>query len=1544
MAKKLRTTLKTLGWVVAIPLVLVVLLGVVFYLPPVQQWAVNRAAERLSEETGMEVSIEHFRLRFPLNLSVGGAKAISPSDTLLDMQQLLLNVEVLSLLKGEVRIDTAALVGTRVNTLDMVEALQIDGRIGNMQTGNISLGLMSGNMNIPRITLADSYLHLILADSVAEDPMADEEPGLLSTINMADIQLDNVGLDLDLPPSADSMYVSTFFDQGQLACRLDLANGNYYVGPLRATDSRVNYYIGRGIPATGFDPNHIALADTEIAIDSLSFMANGDLYIGITNLSAVERSGINLQESSGTLRMDSTTLYLDRFHIHTPETDLNLDMTMDLNTFDAVNPGTMDIEVQGYAGKHDIQQFSADVYEQFGRSWPDRPLNIDLKAQGNMQTLIVEHVDARIDGAFAINGSATFTNLDDPDGNIGIDSRLKMGGGNLEFVKGFLPADVASTFKLPQGMNIDGDISMADGRLIADAILRLGRATARLKANYDTGNDAYSIDLDATHFPVSDFVPLPDTCYITAHLRAKGCGFDFDSRRTWAEAQLDMKHAAFGTYYIDNTKADASLKLQDLKANVDFADERLIGQFTVDGFMTGRGVDATMALDLPFSDIYALGFADEPLTAHATHGDFEAHSNFGDLFLVNAQVEGVEVVLNGDSLVTEQFDMHAESTADSTDITLQMSDLYFDLHAPQNCMKLIDDYTRVAALAQQQAKNHNLNINDLKQIMPEATLRANIGNKNPISKFIRLQGYDYKEVAANLRTSQEYGLQGNAHIYNLQSDSIKIDTVFFDIYQDSTQIGFHGGASCPKQEITKAFNIYIDGFLSPHNGDVRLTFFDDRGRKGLDFGLQGEVIEADSVLRLSIYPEHPVIGYSTFDINDGNYIELHRRNRMFADVFMQSQDDNCSISLLANPLDSQMQNIEAVVKNLDLEGLLAVIPFAPAMTGMLEVNAHYVQDTVGFAVDGLIAADSFTYEGSALGDLMTTFTYNPVGDDGHNFGAVIYRDDYDIATAVGTYNVEAPEYLNTNVMFNNLPLSMATAFVPDQVCAFTGTMDGVISAHGPVDTLLVNGELRPEGMRVYSDIYSFDLTVADEPITFNDSRLNFNEIKIFGAGNNPLTINGYVDFADFDEVRLNLSLYGQNFPVFEAARTRKSALFGRLNGDFFARVNGTTNDLKIRGLINVLSSTDITYIMTNTPLTVDYRLDDIVTFVDFSEPATTHSIEPRSFVGIDLQVNLEVEDGAQVRCEFSADKQSYVNVQGGGSLTMTYSPEGVLNLRGRYSVNEGEMKYTLPVIPLKTFDLRKGSFVEFTGEAMNPTLNIAATEQTKASVSNADGSSRSVLFNVGLRITGTLENMGLEFTIEAPEDMTVQNELAGLTAEDKNKLAVALLATGMYLSSTNSTGFSTTNALNSFLQNEINNIAGKAVSTAVNVDMNVGMEQTKRDDGTTRTDYSFKFTKRLFSDRLNVVVGGRINADGNHGQNESGAYIDDVSLEWRLDKGGTQYIRLFHDKNYDSLIEGELVENGAGVLLRKKLDSLSELFIWKKKPKEDTTAASDEKK
>ena len=510
-------------------------------------------------------------------------------------------------------------------------------------------------------------------------------------------------------------------------------------------------------------------------------------------------------------------------------------------------------------------------------------------------------------------------------------------------------------------------------------------------------------------------------------------------------------------------------------------------------------------------------------------------------------------------------------------------------------------------------------------------------------------------------------------------------------------------------------------------------------------------------------------------------------------------------------------------------------------------------------------------------------------------------------------------------------MNMLSPFIPDKVVSFSGNLGGCLRVNGPMDALIFNGGLLPKDMHVISDMYSLDLALANDSIPFNDSRVDFNNFTFHSAGSNPLALNGYVDFANFEKLHMALSLRGSNFKLVSSPRAANKVLFGDMYGDFFARVIGSTDDMTVRGLVRVLPTTDITYVMAETPLYQGDRLEDIVTFVDFkAPPPPKEDIVQKTFMGMDMNVMLSIEDGAELHGEFSADRQSYVNVQGGGTITMTYTPEGVLNLQGRYTINEGEMKYTLPVIPLKTFTIHNGSYIEFTGDPMNPILNVAATERVKAQVGQSDGATRSVAFDTGLKITNSLNNMGLAFTIEAPEDMTVQNELAACSDEEKNKLAVAMLATGMYLSGTNSNGFSASNALNNFLQNEINNIAGRALSTMV--DVNVGMEQTTRDDGSRRTDYSFRFSRHFFSDRLNVVIGGKVSSDNNNTvYKESGAYIDDVSLEWRLDNGGTQYIRLFHEKDFSNLLEGDIDKNGMGVMLRKKVDRLSDLLIWKKK-------------
>lgn len=81
---------------------------------------------------------------------------------------------------------------------------------------------------------------------------------------------------------------------------------------------------------------------------------------------------------------------------------------------------------------------------------------------------------------------------------------------------------------------------------------------------------------------------------------------------------------------------------------------------------------------------------------------------------------------------------------------------------------------------------------------------------------------------------------------------------------------------------------------------------------------------------------------------------------------------------------------------------------------------------------------------------------------------------------------------------------------------------------------------------------------------------------------------------------------------------------------------------------------------------------------------------------------------------------------------------------------------------------------------------------------------------------------------------------------------------------------------------------------------------------------------------------------GNNVQQQDESFIDNISLEYRLDDSGTRYIKVFHDKTYENILDGEVTETGAGIVLRKKVGKLGELFIFRKKRKNDKPTSAEE--
>ena len=154
------------------------------------------------------------------------------------------------------------------------------------------------------------------------------------------------------------------------------------------------------------------------------------------------------------------------------------------------------------------------------------------------------------------------------------------------------------------------------------------------------------------------------------------------------------------------------------------------------------------------------------------------------------------------------------------------------------------------------------------------------------------------------------------------------------------------------------------------------------------------------------------------------------------------------------------------------------------------------------------------------------------------------------------------------------------------------------------------------------------------------------------------------------------------------------------------------------------------------------------------------------------------------------------------------------------------------------------------GRLFDPELDITALERVTSSVTLEDNNLVPVPFDVGVKVSNTLDNMGLSFVMSSPENPTIQEQLNALDTEMMNRYAVTMLVTGAYAGSSKS--MSVSNALNSFIDAKINDIAGTAMkSVSVNVGIN---DATNAETGSTYKNYSFSFSKRFWNDRMTLVI------------------------------------------------------------------------------------------
>ena len=1522
---------KAFWWILIIllsPVLLFLVLTVLLYLPPVQNWAVDKVTAIASEKTGMDISIDRINLSFPIDLSIDHFrvnKSQQPTadgqqlnDTIADVERMVVDVQLWPLFSSKVVINELEVTNTQFNTLDMVAAAQVKGRFSRLFMASKGIDLDKQTVDLNGSRLEEAYLDIQMADSIPEDTTTSEPT--LWKIYVDSMTVDRSDVVFHMP--GDTMSVSAHM--GTLTARealIDLGTQTYTVGSVDWLNGAVKYDQNYQPHIEGLDYNHIDLSDITVGIDSI-YYCDPTLRLHLRQVALKEKSGLAVTHLSGPVAMENGAVKLPKFRLSTPYSDIDVELDMPLSLMEPVDPGKMRLRMNASLGKQDLMPFMADLPVAMRQRWPEYPLTVSGLLKGNMQHMDFHDLEVALPTAFHATATGFAANLDNPD-MLRADVQFKANTQNLGFVMAMMPRDMQRDYRIPP-LSAQGRVKADGQQYFADITAREGKGMVKAKGSFHATAMRYDADIKIRDLNVHHFMPRDSIYTLSADATAKGQGTDFFSPRTRLVADAKIHHVGYGKLNIDNITAHALVGDGKAHANLVSRNPLLQGAVNFDALLSKTRFDGTLSTDFQTLDLYMMGVTPDPLTIGLC-GHFDVNS---DLKLTHHATGFINDLFIKDSIHVYRptdVDLALHTTPDTIFARAQSGDFIVKLDASGNYEELLDQFTLLGDSAMAQLERKTIDQPALRKLLPTMRMTLESKRENPVATFLKASAdVDFKDMLFDVSTSAEAGINGRGYIHSLTISELRLDTINFSLIQRKERLSFGGQIRNNKKNPQFVFNALFDGILQERGATLGVRYYDADNKLGARIGAQAEVVNGG--LSLHLVPARPTLGYKEFAVNSDNFLFLGTSGKVKAKVDLRA-DDGMGIRLYSEETDPDaLQDLTLSLHQFNLEEVTSVIPYAPRMSGVLNGDYHVVQDASGqFSVAGDMGVRNMTYERCPIGNVSTEMVYLQKENDAHAIEARLMKDNNEIGMLTGTYYNEGEGSLDAKLQLEHLPLSMVNGFVPDQLCGLQGFGEGELTIQGPLSRPEVNGEVYLSDSYLESIPYGVKLRFDDDPVRIQHSNLLFENFTVYAHNDNPLNVQGNVDFHDLDKIMVNLRMQAKNFQIIGAKEHAKSVAYGKAFVNVFAMMNGSLENLNMRGRLEVLGSTDMGYILRDTPITTDNQLDGLVKFTDFSDTTQTAVTRP-PINGFRMDMTLNVSNGAHIMAYMNADHSNYIDLMGGGTLRMLYSPADNLQLTGRYTLSNGEMKYALPIIPLKTFTIQDGSYIEFTGDPMNPTLNIAAKERTKATVTGANGVGRSVAFDCGVNITRTLNDMGLEFTLDAPEDMQLHGELQAMGIEQRGKLAVTMLTTGMYLADGNTKPFSMNSALSSFLSSEISNLTGNALRT---LDLSFGMDKTTDATGQSHTDYSFKFAKRFLNNRLKLAVGGKVTTGAEMPGGRNNSFFDNVSLEYRLDDTANKYLNVYFQNNAYDWLDGYTQKYGGGFIWRRTLQNFTDIFRFK---------------
>ena len=316
------------------------------------------------------------------------------------------------------------------------------------------------------------------------------------------------------------------------------------------------------------------------------------------------------------------------------------------------------------------------------------------------------------------------------------------------------------------------------------------------------------------------------------------------------------------------------------------------------------------------------------------------------------------------------------------------------------------------------------------------------------------------------------------------------------------------------------------------------------------------------------------------------------------------------------------------------------------------------------------------------------------------------------------------------------------------------------------------------------------------------------------------------------------------------------------------------------------------------------------------------SNEPESEARYAINLNVDVTPDAEVRLIFDARIGDIISSRGDGSLSLSISNTR-FDMRGTYTIEEGDYLFTLQNMFNKHFVIERGGIITWSGDPLGALLNIRAIYKARPSLfqlMNDENFRRSVPVDCILNISNILTNPNIRFELDIPNSgQEVRSFLSAATSseEEMTRQFLSLLLFNSFYPDFNHNqngapgtglemGLSTASE---FLTNQLSYMLSQM---SANFDISFGMRPGTMEAGGQNWDLDIGNNWWNFHANYEVTA-------------ENSENVGEFSFEFRLPNRNKLRLKAFNRANAAYLSQNPYTQ-GVGVLFREDFNKISDLF------------------